>query len=145
MSIPIRFFSTADDTSAAEVLDRDPESAQETMVRDHFLVSSAMTEWETILTGRGPEGHAQAAPPRVVADDRPRSRSKVFAAPPGLRVALATADHARLTEVAQQWTDQYGGRHGNFEPRDVRTILYEMSRLARMADAEREGVYFWMR
>jgi hypothetical protein len=145
MSIPIRFFSTSDDTSAAEVLGRDPESAQETMVRGHFLVSSAMTEWETILTGRSPEGHAQAAAPRVVADDRPRSSSKVFAAPPGLRVALATADHARLTEVAQQWMDQYGGQHGNFEPSDVRTILYEMSRLARMADAEREGVYFWMR
>ena len=145
MSIPIRFFGTADDTSAAEVLGRDPESAQETMVRDHFLVSSALTEWETILTGRSPEGHAQAARPRVVADDRPRSSSKVFAAPPGLRVALATADHARLTEVAQQWMDQYGGQHGNFEPSDVRTILYEMSRLARMADAEREGVYFWMR
>jgi hypothetical protein len=145
MSIPIRFFSAPDDTSAAEALGRDPESAQETMVRGHFLASSAMTEWETILTGRSPEGHAQAARLRVVADDRPRSSSKIFAAPPGLRVALATADRARLAEVAHQWMDQYGGQHGNLEPSDVRTILYEMSRLARMADAEREGVYFWLR
>jgi len=145
MSIPIRFFSAPDDTSAAEVLGRDAESARETMVRDHFLASSAVTEWETLLTGQGPEGQAQVARLRVVADDRPRSSSKIFAAPPGLRAALAAADHSRLTEVARQWMDQYSGQYGNFDPGDVRTILFEMSQLARMADAEQEGVYFWMR
>jgi hypothetical protein len=39
----------------------------------------------------------------------------------------------------------YGGQHGNFEVSEVEKILREMSRLARMADAEQAGVYFWMR
>jgi hypothetical protein len=115
------------------------------MMRDRFLSSSAMTEWQSILTGRSPEDHAQAPRPRIVADDRPRSSSKIFAAPPELRAALAAADHAGLADVADQWMDQYGAQHGNFELSDVREILYEMSRMARMADAEGEGVYFWMR
>jgi hypothetical protein len=143
VSIPIRFFSAPDDASAAEALDRDPESAAETEMRGRFLGSSALLEWETILTGRGPQAPA-AASPLVVADDRPRSSSKIFAASPELRAALATADLGRLTEVADQWMEQYGGRHGSFEPGEVRRILYEMSGLARSADAERVGVYFWM-
>jgi hypothetical protein len=44
VTIPIRFFSTLDDTSAAEALDRDPESVSETAMRDRFLARSAMTE-----------------------------------------------------------------------------------------------------
>jgi hypothetical protein len=107
VSIPIRFLSAPDDAGAAEALDRDPESVQETMIRDRFLASSAMTEWESILTGRSREGHARAAPPLVVADDRPRSSSKILAASPELRAALAAADHSRLTEAAHQWVGQY--------------------------------------
>jgi hypothetical protein len=144
VSIPIRFFSAPDDASAAEALDRDPESVTETAVRDRFLASSAMIEWETILTGRGSEDHARAARPRVVADDRPRSSSKIFAASPELRAALAAADPERITEVARQWMDEYGAQHGSFVPGEVCRILYEMSGLARSADAERVGVYFWM-
>jgi hypothetical protein len=145
VSIPIRFFSAPDDAGGAEALDRDPGSVQETMIRDRFLASSAMTEWETILTGRSPEGHAQAAPPLVVADDRPRSASKILAASPGLRAALAAADQSRLAGAARQWAGQYGAQHGNFEVSEVEKIFCEMSRLARMADAEQAGVYFWMR
>jgi hypothetical protein len=145
VSIPIRFFSAPDDAGAVEALDRDPGSVQETMIRDRFLASSAMTEWESILTGRSREGHVQAAAPLVVADDRPRSSSKILAASPELRAALAAADHSRLTEAARQWVGQYGGQHGDFEVSDVRKILHEMSRLARMADTEQAGVYFWMR
>jgi hypothetical protein len=37
------------------------------------------------LNRRSPEGHAQASHPRVIADDRPRSGSKIFAVPPALR------------------------------------------------------------
>lgn len=143
VSIPIRFFSAPDDASAAEVLDRDPESVTETAVRSRFLGSSALLEWETILTGRDPKAQAQASR-LIVADDRPRSSSKIFAASPELRAALAAADRERLTEVADQWMEQYGGSHGSFEPGEVRKILYEMSGLVRSADAERVGVYFWM-
>jgi hypothetical protein len=145
VSIPLRFFSTSDDASAAEALGRDPESVMETAARDRFLPSSAMTEWETLLTGRGPEGHAHAPRPRVVADDWPRSSSKIFLASPELRVALAAADHGSLTETADQWICQYGVHYGSFDPAEVRKILYEMSGLVRSANAERAGVYFWMR
>jgi len=68
VSIPIRFFSTSDDTSAAGALERDPGSASETMMRDRLLSSSAMSEWESILTCRSPEDHAQAPRPHIVAD-----------------------------------------------------------------------------
>jgi hypothetical protein len=112
-------------------------------VRSGFLASSALLEWETILTGRDPKGQAQTSR-LVVADDRPRSSSKIFAASAELRAALAAADLGRLSEVADQWVEQYGGRHGSFEAGEVRKILYEMSGLARSADAERVGVYFWM-
>jgi hypothetical protein len=84
---------------------RDLGSASEITMRDRFLSSSAMAEWQSILTGQSPEDHAQAPRPRIVADDRPRFSSKIFAAPPGLRAALASADHARLTDVADQWMD----------------------------------------
>jgi hypothetical protein len=115
------------------------------MIRDRFLAEAAMTEWESIFTGRGIEGHVQAAPPLVVADDRPRSGSKILAASPEPRAALAAADHSSLAGAARQWVGQYGGQHGNFEVSEVEKILREMSRLARMADAEQAGVYFWMR
>jgi hypothetical protein len=118
VSIPIRFFSAPDDASAAEALDRDPESAAETTVRSRFLESSVLLEWETILTGRDPKGQAQTSR-LVVADDRPRSSSKIFAASPELRAALAAADLERLSEVADQWVEQYGGRHGSFEAGEV--------------------------
>ena len=111
-------------------------------MRDRFLTYSALAEWESILTGLSPEGAAQ---PRIVADDRPRSSSKIFAAPPGLRAALAMADRARITEAAYQWVDQYSEQYGNFEPGEVSFILHELSELARAADAEGEGVYVWMR
>jgi hypothetical protein len=96
-----------------------------------------------ILTGQDPKDPAEVSS-LVVADDQPRSSSKIFAASPELRAALAAADLGRLTEVADQWMEQYGGKHGSFEPGEVRKILYEMSGLARSADAERVGVYFWM-
>jgi hypothetical protein len=151
VSVYIRFFSAADDADAASCLDSEPGSvsgtvsASETMTRDRFLASSALAEWESILTGPSPEGHAQAAPPRVVADDRPRSSSKIFAAPLGLRAALAAADRASLTEAAHQWVDRYGEQYGNFDPGEVSHILCELSWLAKSAGAEGEGVYLWMR
>jgi hypothetical protein len=107
-----------------------------------FPPSSALTEWESILTGRSPEGAAQ---PQIIADDRPHSNSKIFAAPPGLRAALATADRAKIIEAAHQWVDQHGERYGTFDPGEVSLILYELSELARAADADGEGVYVWMR
>jgi hypothetical protein len=91
-------------------------------MRDRFLPSSALAEWESILTGRSPEGAAQ---PRIAADDWARSSSKIFAAPPGLRAALAAADHARITETAYRWVDQYGANYGSLEPGEVDLILYE--------------------
>jgi len=151
VGIFIRFFSASDDADAAQCLDNEPGSvsgtvsASEAMMRDRFLASSVLAEWETILTGPGAGDHGQAAAPRVVADDRPRSGSKILAPPPRLRAALAAADRARLAEVAHQWVDQYGEQYGNFEPDEVSHILCELSWLARTADAEGEGVHLWMR
>lgn len=140
VSIPIRFFSAAD-ADAAQCLDRDRASAFETTMRDRFLPSSALAEWESILTGRPPEGIAQ---PRIVADDRPRSSSsKIFAAPPRLRAALAIADRATIIAAAHQSVNQYGERYGHFEPGEVSLILNEPCGLAKAADAEGEGVYVW--
>jgi hypothetical protein len=41
--------------------------------------------------------------------------------------------------------DQYGEQYGNVEPGEVSHILCELSWLAKSADAERAGVYPWMR
>jgi hypothetical protein len=143
MTIHARIFTAPDDTGAAQVLGngRDSVPETETQIRDQFLASSALTEWESTLTGRSPEDAAHAARPRVAADDRPDSGSKIFAAPPGLRAALAAADRAKLTETAQQWVDQYG----NIEPGEVSQVLCGLSELAKSADAAREELYFWMR
>jgi hypothetical protein len=57
--------------------------------------------------------------------------------------ALAAANRERLTEVADQWLEQYGEVR-EFVPDDVRKIFYELSGVARSADAEEAGFYLRM-
>jgi len=103
-----------------------------------------MADWEILLTGRSPEDHEQAEWPRIVIDDEPRSSTQIFAASRELRAALAAADRERLTEAAHQWGRQYSEDYGDFEPDTACEIFYELSDLARSADAQKHTLYCWM-
>lgn len=146
VSIIIKYFTAPDDASAAKALHGGPdESVFETMGCGNFLADSAMTEWETLLTGRSPEEHENAEWPRVVADDGPDSGIQVFAASPELQNALAAANRETLAEVAQQWADQYSEDYGGtFEPDTAAEILYELSELSRSANSRKHTLYCWM-
>lgn len=145
MSIIINYFTAPDDANAAEVLDDGPEAFFETMICGNFLADLAMADWEILLTGRSPEDYEQAEWPRIVNDDEPRSSKQIFAASPELQAALAAADRERLTEAAHQWARQYSEDYGgDFKPDTVCEIFYELSDLARSANAQKHTLYCWM-
>ncbi|WP_433471270.1 hypothetical protein [Saccharomonospora azurea] len=131
MSTVIRFFVAPSHEAAAAVVDCGPDRAFESLSYGNFDAGEALTEWESIFTGRSFEGLVAADEPEAVTGSDDGDGPVVFAASEALRDALAAADQAQLGEVSQLWVQKRAADGETFDQEIATEILSELARLAR--------------
>ncbi|MGQ5640317.1 MULTISPECIES: hypothetical protein [unclassified Streptomyces] len=144
MSIVIKLFVAPDHEAAAAVAEGGPDGVFESLTFGNFDVEEALTEWESIFTGRSFEEVLEDDVPETVADPHDGKGPLVLAVSRTLRHALCTADEHRLAEVSRLWVAE---RAADGEVFDTGIAVWILSGLANLAPAVREGdenLYCWV-
>ena len=144
MGVLFNYFAAPGDAVAATVIDvvgGPAEAALPTFALKGVDPFVQLGTLESLLTGIDYDTVAgRDGAPVAMADSGERL---VVAVSGDLLAALATAEDARLHEVAKPWsrTEEFGGQA---DPSDLVTVLSGLAELARTATARGDRLYCWV-
>jgi hypothetical protein len=140
----VKYFVAPDDESTAAVVDDGPDDSWDVRRYGNFDALTAMTEWESILTGRTFDevldgGGGSRFLGTAEHDDGPL----LFAASPELQRALAEATPASLNELGQRWGQDRAAEGEDIDQELIAELLADVADLAGIAGTDRLLCCWW--
>ncbi|MEU6632754.1 hypothetical protein ABZ905_31410 [Streptomyces parvus] len=143
MSIIVKFFVAPDDRAAALALRDGPGEACESLSLGNFDPMGAVTEWQSLLTGRTVEDVVEAGEPRVLGVEE-GGGCFVFAISSDLSAALADAERPTLRDVADSWAQLRAEEGETIDGEIADGIMGDVAALTGSARRQGQSVYCWV-